>query len=217
MAIEYPNLVTTLPRELNTTYYLPRVIKGVSQWSRVTAWLWTSCLAYAGDPEKAKLEQDLKSFLLNTLKSQAQHADAFVAYGDPSSRTTANALSKTIRNLLLGHNNEIPTLPPGIDFTLSDVIKKLTGEALITVTDPDFGEMFLFQVTTNSFSGTVEYALDEGGKPIPKKYVLFLAFPPRPDLSELTVTEQQLSDWANNLTPGESYLPPSAYIPIAGT
>ena len=52
-SVEYPNLVTTLPTELNTGHYLPRVMKGVSQWSRVTAWLWTDCLAYAGDPEKA--------------------------------------------------------------------------------------------------------------------------------------------------------------------
>lgn len=215
--IEYPNLVTTLPSELNTPDYLPKVVTGVSQWSRVTAWLWTGCLAFAGDPDKAKQEQDLKTFLLNTLKSQAQNADAFIAYGEPSSKTTADALSRTIRNLLLGHNDRIDTLPPGITFTLSDVIEKLTGEALITVTDPAFGELFLFQVTTNSFSGTVEYALDEKGKRIPNKYVLYLAFPPRPAFSEVTVTEQQLYDWAYNLTPGESYLPPSAYIPIAGT
>jgi hypothetical protein len=217
MAIEHPNLVTTLPQGLNTLELLPKVRKGVSQWSRVTAWLWTDCLAYADAPEKAKLEQDLKSFLINTLKSQAQHADAFVAYGDPSSKLSANTLSKTLRNLLLGKNGEIPNLPPGIDFTLSDVIEKLTGEALITVTDPPFGEMFLFQVTTNSFSGTVEQAKDEKGQDIPNKYVLSLAFPPRPELGELTVTEQQLYDWANKPNPGGNYLPPSPYIPIAGT
>jgi len=217
MAIEHPNLVTTLPPKLNTPELLPKVRKGVSQWSRVTAWLWTDCLAFADDPQKAQLEQDLKSFLIDILKSQAQNADAYIAYGDPSSKTTANALSETIRNLLLGKNDQILSLPPEITFTLSDVIEKLTGEALITVTDPPFGEMFLFQVTTNSFSGTVEQAKDEKGEDIPYKYVLYLAFPPRPELGELTVTEQQLFDWANNLIPGGSYLPPSAYIPIAGT
>lgn len=214
--IEFPVLQTTIPSELIENW-LPEVKEGVSQWSQVTAWFLTGCLAFASDKEKAEKEQLLKTFLFDQLKIQAQSSSAFIAYGDPGMKTIANAASKNIRNLLLGKNDKVENLPSGIDFTLSDVIKELTGKPLITVKNPEFGNMFLFQVTTNSFTGSVERAKDENSQVIPNKYVLFLAFPPRPVLNGFTVTDQQLYDWANNLNTGGNYLPPSPYIPIAGT
>ncbi len=214
--IEYPVLKTTIPPEL-LQQWPAEVKKGVSQWSQVTAWLWTGCLAFASDMAKAQKEQSLKNFLFDQLKVQAQSSAAYIAYGDPETKTKADAASRNIRNLLLGHNDRVEGLPSGIDFTLSDAIEKLTGDALITVSNPEFGNLFLFQVTTNSFSGAVDYAKDEDGNIIKDKYVLFLAFPPRPALNEFTVTEKELYNWANNINPEGSYLPPSPYIPIAGT
>lgn len=223
-AIDHPILKMTIPKELRTEELLDIIHTGVEQWSRITAWTWSSCLAFAGEStEKVEQEKALKALLIKTLQNQAQSADAFISYGNSKSEDKANTLAEDIKNLLLSRNDKVSKLykDPNITLTLTldKLYQKLTGDQrrLITTEDATIEEMFLVRVITNAFSGSIDYALDECGKRIPNKYVFVIAYPPRPALSEVTVTEQQLTDWAFNITPGGSYLPPSPYIPIAGT
>ena len=212
---DYPNLVTTLPPELNNSTYLPKITKAVTQWSQIAAWSWTGCLGFAGEPNKAEQEQKLKTLLIDILKKQAQSADAFIRYGNEEAQKIADTLAKDIRNLMLGYNDKVQAIQDlKIGITISDVLEKFTNQPLITTADRPFGEMFVVRVTTNSFSGKIDYALDKEGNPIPNQYLTIIAYPPRPVLSDITITENQLSGWINNITYGGYYLPPSAYIPI---
>ena len=216
MSTPSSHLVTTLPSQLNTPEFLPKIKKGVMQWSRTTAWSWTDYLAFAGEPEEEQ-EKKLKTLLIEVLKKQAQAAGAFMSYGQPTSKIMADNLSKAINNLLLGRNDLVPqAVDQGINLTLSQLIEKISGELLVTTEYPYFTNLFYSLVVTDSFNGKLIYApMSEVRTEMP--FISVIAYPPRPVLSELTVTEEVLVAWASNTVPGGDYLPPSAYIPIAAS
>lgn len=205
---------TRLPEGLQDQ--LPIIKTGVTQWSRIVAWTWCDYLAFAGEP-KEEQEKALKLLLVKVLQKQAQEADAYLSYGDPNSKSKADIWAKAILNLLLGKTEEVPG-GENIKLTLSDVIKKITGQSLITSLPENeaFTKSFFVQVITGSFSGNITDAPKECATP-DTLYVNFIAYPPRPELGELTVTKEQLMDWASNPNPnpGGNYLPPSVYIPTA--
>jgi hypothetical protein len=77
-----------------------------------------------------------------------------------------------------------------------------------------FKEMFYVRVITNSFVGKIIYAQGkDASSPDKDKYILELAYPPRPQLSDITITEEKLSIWANKPTDGSYEVPPSCYVP----
>lgn len=214
-------LVTKLPPGLND--HLPKITKGVTQWSRLAAWSWTDYLAFAGEPKEAE-ERKLKTLLIEILQQQAQHAEAFIAYGKEESKLRADTLSIEIDNLMLGVRPSTSTISKlmiggtkvinatteGITLTLSDVIEKITKEKLVTTEFPDFTKLVSHQVITNTFAGGFA---EIPGSASEKKYFSYIAYPPRPEFD--LVTDEQLRAWASNQVPGESYLPPSPYIPTA--
>lgn len=215
-------LVTKLPPGLND--HLPKITKGVTQWSRLAAWSWTNYLAFASDALKAEQEQRLKDLLIDFLQRQAQHAEAFIAYANAESELIANELSiqidnlmlgvpvspSKINNLMIGGTKVINATTEGITLTLSDVIEKITKEKLVTTEFPDFTKLVSHQVITNTFAGGFA---EIPGSASEKKYFSYIAYPPRPEFD--LVTDEQLRAWASNQVPGESYLPPSPYIPTA--
>jgi len=208
---------TTLPQSLQNDTDLGKIKKAVTQWSRIVAWSWTSVLAFMGDESKMRQEQILKSYMIETVKKQGQSSFAYESYDDLDSKAQAELLSGYLKSLLLGQNSEVPYLQEqGVEVTLSDVLYKLSGENYIFTEDPEFTEMFTFQYITE-YTGKIIPAVDSQGNEINRQYISLMAYPPRPTLSEVTVTEQQLYDWAQNLNTGGEYLPPSIYIPIAGT
>jgi hypothetical protein len=211
-----------VPMELNNADYWPLLQKSASQMSRIIAWTWTSCLAYSGNERQsgevnslAEQEQKLKTIFIQLLQRQAINTNVYVACGDPELLGQAEQFSTDIRNLILGDNDAVrETKDEDITITLSDVVEQFTGERFAMTEEPSFTKMFIFRVITNSFIGYATYAPDkDGDSPEEDKYILELPYPPRPMLSEVTVTEKELSDWAMNLTPGDSYIPPSAYFP----
>jgi len=209
-------LDTTLPKDLQGND-LSTIKTGVTQWSRIVAWTWCDYLAFQDEKAKIGDELALKKLLVKVLQKQAQEADAYLSYGDPESKNNADEWGKAILNLLLGKTQEVPG-GENIALTLSDVIQKITGEELVTsiTVNEAFTKSFFVQVITNSFSGYITDAPDEC-KTDATKYINFIAYPPRPELGKLTVTEAELMDWANNPDPrpGGNYLPPSVYIPTA--
>ncbi len=209
-----------IPQELDNQNYWPLLKKTAQQLSRIVAWTWTGCLAYTGENqiEKAKQEETLKTAFVNLLQRQVMSTNVYIYCGNPQEQTEANILAKAIQSLFLGDNTPLSEEGYGkIDVTLSDVIEKFTGEALVTTKNQEFGKMFVPRVITGSFIGGITYApgKDEKTQNSEDKFILEFPYPPRPVLSEVTITGLQLSQWAMNLTPGDSYTPPSAYVPWA--
>jgi len=216
MTIPIPGacLENTLPAGLKPD--LQTIKTGVTQWSRIVAWSWCDYLAFAGDPKQAQ-EIKLKNLLVYALKTQAQNADAYISYGDENSKTAADTWGKAILNLLLGHTNQVPG-GEDITLSLSDVLFKITGQHLLTSLPENevFTKSFFVRVITNAFSGKIIDAPKQC-KTKDTPYINFIAYPPRPPLGELTVTEEQLVYWASDPEPRPdgNYLPPSVYIPTA--
>lgn len=208
---------TSLPKSLQNPTDLAKIRKAVTQWSRIVAWSWTPILAFKGDDKKMNQEQILKTYLIETVKKQGQSSFAYESYNDLESKAQAELLSAYLKSILSGQNSEVPYLKEqGVEVTLSDVLYELSGERYIFTEDPDFTKMFTFRYITE-YTGKIIPAVDGTGQPIANQYISLMTYPPRPTLSEVTVTEQQLYDWAQNVNTGGSYLPPSIYIPIAGT
>ena len=196
------------------------------QWSKLVAWSWGNFNLKKGDEES-----ELKSFFIQQLKKQAKNTEIYVKCdtSDPQDPTIDLALSpaeqasKAIKNLLLGEEIVITKEISEISkkqLTLSEVLEKYTGQPLMTTAKKDvkemFKEMFNVRVITDSFVGRIIYARDKDATSTDKdKYILELAYPPRPVFSEATLTEEVLSVWVNqdDTDPISYATPPSAYIP----
>lgn len=210
MARPTPEWETNLPDSLNNPEDLAWLRVSVKQWSQLVSWSWTALLAFAGESLESQ-ERKLKAFFLKTVQKQGQNASAYTSYGQPESKAVAEALGDDYKNLLLGRNDQIEVLQQaGVTVTLSDVLEKLTGQKYIVTEKPEITEKFTFQVVLDTYTGSISETDRD-------RYLAFMAYPPRPSLSEVTVTEQQLYDWAQNLNTLGDYLPPSPYIPIAAS
>lgn len=210
------HLISKLPAGLSDPVNMGKVRLAVTQWSKTVPWIWSSYLVFAKkDLDKAKEEKKLKKFFSQILQTQAQNLSAFTAYGLEESKEVADTNSKIFKYLLGGNHAEIKKLQPDFELqlTLSDVLKELTNEECIFKSDPAFLDMFSFEVSVDSYSGTIREELDDTGKPIPGKYISVMVFPPPPPFSEVTVTEEQLIDW---ITKDGGYLPPSAFLVLSG-
>ncbi|MUG95680.1 hypothetical protein F7734_26315 [Scytonema sp. UIC 10036] len=196
--------MTSLPEELRTPENIAKIRIIIKQWTQIIAWTWTTFLAFDGDEAKKKEEQQLKNYFSSILKKQALARLAAIEYGDPPSAQLAEETSKIIKEVIIANQTA-----PDIQLTLSDVYRKLTTNDYI-FTDPLIQE-FRFEVVVDSFTGRIRK--DEANQ---AKYLATIAYPPRPELSEFTVTEEQLNQWIKDNNSGE-YLPPSVYIPVSGS
>lgn len=204
-----PAWTTNLPESLNNDEDLAILRKSVKQWSQLVSWSWhENIFAFAKneDEHKHSQEGELKSFFIETVKKQGQHAGAYTSYGSIESKKEAKTLGKDYKNLLLGRNDQIDKLKDkGIKVTLSEVLEKLTKEKYVITEEPEMAEKFTFQVAIDTYIGSIEETA-EG------EYIAYMAYPPRP----ATVSDKQLEEWVSPNT-GKGYLPPSPYIPIAGS
>lgn len=199
---------TSLPPSLQNSDDLAMIRKLVTQWSRLVAWSWTSIIASGNKKE----ENVLKKFFNDTLQQQGLNTRSYESYSDLDSQAQADTLSKYLKSLFLGNNSDIPFLADeGVKVTLSEVLEALSGEKFVFTEFPDFTEMFICRATADYTGKVTEISTN------PRQYVATLTYPPRPALSKYTVEEEQLEDWAENKNTGGNYLPPSLYIPIAGT
>lgn len=209
---------TSLPPSLQNPQDLAMTRMVVTQWSRLVSWSWTPILAFAQDQNKAAQEQILKNFINQTLQRQGQNTYSYESYADEESKGNADKLSSDLKSLFLGNNGSIEFLKNRqVTVTLPEVLQELSGEDFVFKTFPEFTQMFIFRVMvsyTGEITEIVTGAIPESGT---RQYIAKLAYPPRPVLSEFTVTEQQLYDWTKNINTGGNYLPPSIYIPIAGS
>jgi hypothetical protein len=209
---------TSLPQSLQNEEDLKKIELFVKHWSKLVAWSWTDLLAFAGDTNKEYEERALKQSFSRTLQAQCQLTNVYESYADGDAPEKAGKKSTDLKSLLEDKISD----PEKV--TLPNVFKKLNdGEDFVCTQYPDFSSLFTYRVRA-AYTGTITDVSDtnEIGGIFDRKYVAYLAYPPRPALSEYTVTEQQLRDWATKPKPNpspekEEYLPPSVYIPIAGT
>ncbi len=199
-------LNTSLPKELRTPENSAKIRIIIKQWTQLIAWTWTDFLAFEQDETNKDEEKQLKEYFSSILKKQALFRMAAIEYGDVQSAKSAEETSKALKEVLTSSKTA-----PGIKLTLSEVYKQLTTNDYI-FTDPLIQE-FRFEVTVDSFTGNISYDYNEETK---EKYLAIIAYPPRPALSEFTVTEDQLKSWIQDNSSG-NYLPPSAYIPVSAS
>lgn len=201
------NWETLLPYSLQNPEDKSKIKDFTTQWSQLIAWSWVPLLAFEGD--KGDQECTLKRFFNRTLQKQGLNTIAYEVYDYDNAKEDANLFSDYIQKMLLGKNDEIPYLKEkGIKVTLAEVLKKLSGQDFVCTEYPEFTKMSIYRVTPEYTPEITEVGY--------RQYVTLLPYPPRPALSNDTVTKDQLCDWAKNEKAGGDYLPPSLYIPIAG-
>ena len=185
------------------------------QWSQLIALFWWGDPALLTEGEKSRLtpdEQKLRTEFIKLLQKQAKNTEIYAKCDVPDLvLTLADEASKRIKNLLLGEE-KISRI------TLSDVLENYTTQPLMTTKNEEvkkmFKEMFNVQVITHSFVGKITYARGkDAGSKNENKYILELAYPPRPVFSDSTIEEKDLKTWAKQHTDGTYEAPPSCYVP----
>lgn len=201
------NWETSLPESLQNPEDKQKIKELITQWSRLTAWLWSSLLAFSDDDNKVTQEMTLKKVLNEILQQQALRTIAYESYDDLNAKAEADVLSGYLQEMLVGNNSAVPALQENnIKVTLAEVLKNLSDENFVLTEYPDFAKMFTCRVTPEYVGKYTEIGS--------RKYISNIAYPPRPVLSEYTITEQQLYSWGQNIDTQGNYLPPSLYIPI---
>ncbi len=195
------------------------------QWSKLIAWSWGGFTDPSLDTTQ---ENDLRVDFKKLLQKQALNRDIYLKcdtrnpdYPEQDfARDRVEEFSKQIKILLLGETDSGGAAP---GLTLSKVLEAYTNQPLMTTGDAAlkklFKESFNVGVITNSFIGRIIYAKGKDATSPPQdKYILELAYPPQPQISDSTFTVEQLDKWlrTEDSNPIEYAVPPSAYIPWSG-
>ena len=181
--------------------------QAIAQWSQLVAWSWLGPDDYYELNEPSSAEQEnLRKAFINALKDLARSCitehyspgtfiDQIVAGSD--------TLSQYLNGELSSENG----------LTLPALYKQLTGKDDY-VFKQEFTQIFLFVITLDRFNGSLAGYIEENGN-IKDKFVLVLAYPPRPALSPSVLTASELRDWSQGLGDG-NYTPANPYIPTCG-
>jgi len=185
--------------------------QAIAQWSQLVAWSWLEPDDYyelEGQPseEQKKLRKDqenLRQAFINALKDLARSC-LTEHYSPGTFIDQIVAGSDTLSQYLNGD------LSSESGLTLPALYQQLTGKDDY-VFKQEFTQFFLFVITLERFNGSLAGYIEENGN-IKDKFVLVLAYPPRPALSPSVLTASELRDWSQGLGDG-GYTPPNPYIP----
>jgi hypothetical protein len=175
----------------------------VAQWSQLVAWSWLGPDDYyeLNQPSSAEQENLRKAFI-NALKDLARSC-LTEHYSPGTFIDQIVAGSDTLSQYLNGDISEN-------GLTLPDLYQQLTGKDDY-VFQKEFTQNFLWVITLDRFYGWLAGYIEENGN-IKDKFVLVLAYPPRPALSPSVLTASELRDWSQGIGDG-NYTPPNPYIP----
>jgi hypothetical protein len=195
-----------------------------AQWSQLIALFWCEP-ELTKDKEFTKAEVKLKQDFIKLLKDQATLTQAFLKCDTPSNiNDDIVSYSNQIKDYLLDYKPKTDLKTDPLP-TLSSLLFKYTGKDLVTaVGDVEdkktvkylFKNKINVQVITDSFVGRIIYAAGQDeDSPREDKYILELAYPPRPAFHNTTITEDTLFGWAKEeWNSNNSYkTPPSCYFP----
>jgi len=179
--------------------------QAITQWSQLVAWSWLGPDDYYELQQETPSadQENLRKAFINALKDLARSCitehyspgtfiDQIVAGSD--------TLSQYLNGELSSENG----------LTLPALYQELTGKDDY-VFQKEFTEIFVFVVTLERFNGFLAGYIEENGN-IKDKFLLVLAYPPRPALSPSVLTASELRDWSQGLGDG-GYTPPNPYIP----
>lgn len=176
--------------------------QAIAQWSQLVAWSWLEPDDYE-EPEKPSAEQEnLRKGFINALKDLARSCIT-EHYSPGTFIDQIVAGSDTLSQYLNGDISE------GC-LTLPALYKQLTGKDDY-VFQKEFTQIFLWVITLERFNGWLAGYVEENGN-IKDKFVLVLAYPPRPALSPSVLTVSELRDWSQGKGDG-NYTPSNPYIP----
>jgi hypothetical protein len=174
----------------------------VAQWSQLVAWSWLEPDDYEEQEKPSDEQENLRKGFINALKDLAR-----------SCITEHYSPGTFIDQILVGSDTLSQYLNGDISesgLTLPDLYKQLTKKDDY-VFQNEFTQIFLWVITLDRFNGWLAGYIEENGN-IKDKFVLVLAYPPRPALSPSVLTASELRDWSQGLGDG-GYTPPNPYIP----
>ncbi|MEG4091899.1 hypothetical protein [Microcoleus sp. Pol12B4] len=169
-----------------------------AQWSQLVAWSWLEPHDYSENkPNEA--QENLRQEFINAVKELARtciqehycpgmFVDQIIAQSDRLSQYLTGDISVS-------------------DLTLPKLHQQLTNNQKPYVFTKDLTEHFVWVVTVDRFNGWLAgYNNDK------KKFVMVIAYPPRPALSPSVLTVSELRDWSQGQGDG-GYTPLNPYIP----
>lgn len=174
----------------------------VAQWSQLVAWSWLEPDDYEEQEKPSEEQENLRKAFINALKDLARSCIT-EHYSPGTFIDQIVAGSDTLSQYLNGDLSES-------GLTLPALYKQLTGKEDY-VFQKEFTQIFLWVITLDRFNGWLAGYIEENGN-IKDKFVLVLAYPPRPALSPSVLTASELRDWSQGKGDG-NYTPPNPYIP----
>jgi len=176
----------------------------VAQWSQLVAWSWLEPDDYYAlqEPPRSDEQEKLRKGFINALKDLARSCIT-EHYSPGTFIDQILAGSDTLSQYLNGDISES-------GLTLPALYKQLTGKDDY-VFQKEFTQNFLWVITLERFNGWLAGYIEENGN-IKDKFVLVLAYPPRPALSPSVLTASELRDWSQGKGDG-NYTPANPYIP----
>jgi len=200
----YQDMAETLLKQRMGNEAIDITRQVVTQWSQLVAWSWLEPDDYEEQEKPSDEQENLRKAFINALKELARSC-LTEHYSPGTFIDQIMAGSETLSHYL---NGELPENGNGLK--LPDLYQQLTGKEDY-VFKKEFTQNFLWVITLDRFNGWLGGYIEENGN-IKDKFVLVLAYPPRPALSPSVLTASELRDWSQGKGDG-NYTPPNPYIP----
>jgi hypothetical protein len=172
-----------------------------AQWSQLVAWSWLEPHDYSENkPNEA--QENLRKEFIDAVKKLARSCiqehycpgmfvDQIIAQSDRLSQYLTGDISVS-------------------DLTLRKLHEQLTNNLKPYVFTKELTQNFIWVVTVDRFNGWLA-----GYNEKKNKFVMVLAYPPRPAISPSVLTASDLRDWSQGKGDG-GYTPSNPYIPTCG-
>lgn len=179
-----------------------KVQKFVTQWSQLVAWSWLEPSDYEGEKPSDDRES-LRQEFIRVVKELARVglAEHYCPnmFGDQEHIVEqSDRLSDYLTGKLSKNGLTLPAL-----------YEQLTNRKDYVFTE-DFTKFFCWVVTIDRFHGWLA-----GYNEATDKFVMVVAYPPRPALSPSVLSASELRNWIQNKGDGD-YTPRNPYIPTCG-
>lgn len=178
------------------------------QWSQLVAWSWLTPDDYTEELPSPESET-LRLAFIDVVKALAQSDIENFYSAENNFDKAVKASSQALSNMLSGETCQDSLTLPKLYQNLTNEDNYIFSKML---TDKDgkerrFADFFWWGIMVDRFTGSC-ISYDESTD----RYVLLLAYPPRPSLNSSVLTAHELFEWSSGKGTG-NYLPDNPYIP----
>ncbi|MEH1938948.1 MAG: hypothetical protein V7L01_01845 [Nostoc sp.] len=189
----YRKLLKKTFQKAPPTFFLLRLYQQAKQISQIIAYIWRN----VGEPENPNLNtaKELQKFFVRPTEKDTEVGENLkkLLGADPTKEESAEA--KLLREVFKNQSNE-------------DLIFPIFNE-LELGRDPEHPDLgYLLEVNVNDFFGMLE----DVDRNSPSLFKFVIPYPPRPQLSEATVTSSELEEWIVNKDKNK-FFADNPYIP----